>query len=285
MSILIRYVASSGNEYNLKADGIKIKEANFHTYGWSFDSTEQTFGVIINKLRRGAASYAATLYFHGSYDRRRTLIEALHVDFERDILNLTPGRLYWAGDYIECYIVSSSTHPDDYNVATLNEVEIFAPYPFWIEEANFSIYPTTEAVVRDTDLGYEDGGYQYPYSYAKSTTAKTIVNDHYAPCNFRLTAYGPATSLRVSIAGHLYRVDYPIPAGGYMVIDSRASQPADRRAYVVDSTGRAINVFDWRDPSQSLFAKFPAGDLVVDYSREYGIDLTIYKERSEPKNA
>lgn len=285
MSILIRYVASNGNEYNLKADGIKLKEANFHNYAWDFDSTEQTFGVLINKLRRGAASYEATLYFSGSYAARRDLIEALHADFERDILNLTPGRLYWAGDYLECYVVSSSTYPAEGNAATLNEIEVFAPYPFWIEEQTFSIYPSSEGETLPTDLGYDDGGYQYPYSYAHSQTAKTLVNDHYAPCNFRLTAFGVATSLRVTMAGHIYRVDYPVPAGGYMVVDSRPSQPADRRAYVVDASGGITNVFDYRDPAQSLFTKLPAGDIVVDYSREYGIDLTLYKERSEPKNA
>lgn len=284
MSVLIRYVASSGNEYNLKADGIKIKEANFHNYSWDFDMTERTFGVLINKLRRGAASYEATLCFRGSYLRRRNLIEALHVDFERDVLNLTPGRLYWAGDYIECYIIVSSTYPGDGNTETYNEIEIFVPYPFWIEESTFSIYPGSESALEETDIGYLDGGYQYPYSYAKSQNAKTIVNDHYAPCNFKLIAYGPASSLRVNIAGHLYRIDYPVPAGGYMVIDSRESQPADRRVYVVDSSGTVTNVFDWRDPSQSLFTKIPPGNVVVDYSREYGIDLTLYKERSEPKN-
>ena len=68
-----------------------------------------------------------------------------------------------------------------------------------------------------------------------------------------------------------------------MVIDSRQSAPADRQCYVVSESGIITNVFNYRHDTESIFKKIPSGDVLINYSRAYGITLTVFKERSEPR--
>ena len=68
-----------------------------------------------------------------------------------------------------------------------------------------------------------------------------------------------------------------------MVIDTRDTTPMNRRAYVMNENGTIVNVFDYRDPTSLLFEKIPNGSVVLNYDRTFGIDLTIFQERSAPR--
>ena len=68
-----------------------------------------------------------------------------------------------------------------------------------------------------------------------------------------------------------------------MVIDTRDYLAIEDRCYVVSENGSHLNVFDYRDPESLLFHKIPPGPNVLNYARTYGIDLTLFQERSAPK--
>ena len=147
MSINITYVASSGNTYDLMADrAIRTKNANYHKWTWAAAGNAVQFGRHVTGFTRDPAVYETRLMFRGTYAQNKADIEALHEDFERDMINNTPGKIIWGSYYIECFVTASSTYPDDYN-RTVNDIEIFCPYPFWMRTSNVTSTSRAEAAV------------------------------------------------------------------------------------------------------------------------------------------
>lgn len=281
--IEVLYRASSGNTYNLKMKRkMRLKTANFHKYGWTRDVSARRYGEILNRFTKDPQIYAATLMFVSGYEANREAIDELHADFERDIINQTPGRLIWGDCYIDCYAISSSTEPDANGLWAKNDVEFYCPYPFWIQEKSVSILPLDEEEEADSTVKNYAPGYAYSYSYGARSIKVVTTLDYFGRSDFRMVAYGPFADLYVDIGGNVYNVNYPVAAGEYMVVDSRQSGLYKGQAYVVRANGEYINVFDYRNPLYSLFAKVPPGTISIMYPRTYGIDLTFFMERSEP---
>ena len=156
MNVDLKYIASSGNVYNLKGDGIRTKTANYHKWNWGVNGTTLQYGIRVSDFKRDPATYETKLIMHGSYTQRKALLDALHDDFELDVRNMTLGRIVWGDYYIDCYILMSSTYPDENNVWTDNDLTIYCPYPFWIREEARSFYPQeSPGVVEKTVTGAE----------------------------------------------------------------------------------------------------------------------------------
>ena len=216
--IKVIYEASSGRRYDLKAEPVRIKNANFHNYAWTREVINQRFGETVQRFAKDAQEYETTLYLMGSQSEIKQTLYDLHNDFERDITSQTPGRLWWHNSYIPCYITASSTYPHENNYWVCNEITIYCPSPFWI----------------------------------------------------------------VNIGGNIYNVNVSVPSGGYLVIDSRQDAPLGWQVYLRNASGQASNVFDSRNPNYQILERIPGGTVGLTYPRTYGIDLTLYLERSEP---
>ena len=284
--MILTYKSSNGKEFSLLTwEGLKLEKADFHAYKWKKDTTKKTLGEIVNRFTKDSQLYKCTILFKGTPEERQRRIDEFHFCTEYDIAHMTPGRITWGVDYIDGYILESDTKPRNNGVNYAeNTISIYCPYPMWIEEQIVNINPARgdEEEGAATDKAYNPG-YPYDYSYAPAPTATHAVIDHYADSDFKLIAYGPFDKLSVTIAGHVYEVNYPIRANQYMVIDSRQSAPADRQCYVVSESGIITNVFNYRHDTESIFKKIPSGDVLINYSRAYGITLTVFKERSEPR--
>ena len=76
-------------------------------------------------------------------------------------------------------------------------------------------------------------------------------------------------------------VVHTIPINGYMVVDTRDFISADKHCYIV-SDGVETNCFNDRDPASPLLAKIDPGMHAVRYARDTRLELTIFRERSEP---
>jgi hypothetical protein len=288
--IELTYTSSNGTVFNLLSwDGLKTEKANFHKYKWGASVQAERLGEKIVNFTKGSQMYEATFLFRGLPEARRQMIEDFHFCTEYDIAKQTPGRITWGSDYIECYITQSSTAPrDDGGSYTENTVSIYCPYPFWIEEQTISIFPQDPPQpARDTDKGYPQPStkfsYPYPYSYSPGRNARLVNTRHYDASNFKLVCYGATDSVEITMGGHLYNVNHAIGLREYMVIDSRPNVKADKKCYLVNHKGEEINCFNDRNPSSSLFQKLPGGTFIINYNRGYGIVLTLYKERSEPR--
>ena len=93
-----------------------------------------------------------------------------------------------------------------------------------------------------------------------------------------MVIYGLAVNPRIVINGYAYILYTTIPAGSYVIIDSK-----QRTIMMYGSYGQKNNVFDFRNKSDSIFEKIPAGNLDIVWDATFGVDLTIFREKSEPE--
>jgi hypothetical protein len=286
----IKYVSSDGVEFNLLSfDSTKLKKADFHKVSWAPETLAKQYGTVINRFTKSAQTYDCTFYFKGNAADRKTKIDDFIYQTEKDIAVLKPGRIYWDEQYIEAYLTVHDTHPvDDGKLWTEIVGQFYCAYPFWIEEKTLIIRPSEQSTsgLPDNVKGFPEDrsfvyGYEYAYPYAGTAVAFTA--DSALSSNFRAIIYGPCTDVQFFIAGHKYKIDYGLRNEQYMVIDTRDYLAIEDRCYVVSENGSHLNVFDYRDPESLLFHKIPPGPNVLNYARTYGIDLTLFQERSAPK--
>lgn len=274
MRVNITYTASSGNVYNLVTNGIRHREANYHRWEWGVEGTKLQYGYRVADFSRDPAEYETELIFYGPEVKRRALINALHDDFEADVRNKSMGRITWGDYYLDCYIKESETGATDTPSWTSNVVTIYAPYPFWIQDVHVSL-PVSEVV----SGAFLDFPYDYPYDYtAPAIGTMHVKSDFPFKSDFKMIIYGQAVNPHVTINGYSYVLYTTIPTGAYAVIDSR-----NKTITQVASNGAETNLFDYRNKADSIFEKIPSGNLTITWDASFGVDLTIYHERSEPR--
>lgn len=287
----IRFISSKNVEFNmLDFQATKLHTANFHKVAWTPETIARQYGTKINRFTKPAQKYACTFKFKGNPADRKRQIDDFIFQTEQDIANNQPGAIWWNDQYINIFFITHDTHPEGSGIAyTVIEGEFYAPYPFWIEEQTVIIRPSDEGSqgFPEDVKGYPEErgfvyGYNPKYSYPYAKTAVYLRVDSALPSNYKAVIYGPTPMVQFTINGHLYEVDYSLRAGQIMIIDSRDSTPITERCIVVNENGTQINVFDYRNPDSLLFEKVPNGDVVLNYSRTYGIDLTLFQERSAP---
>lgn len=264
----ISYIASSGNIYDLSSR-VLTRVANYHE--WSFDpqTTSLMYGERVSAFKKKASIYQTTLVVRGSVTKRKSIITALHDDFERDLRNLSPGRLMFGEWFCDCFITSSSTSPDDdVNHWTENVINIYVPSGFWQREEFMSFTPT-----RPTPTGFLKYKYDYPYDFTPPVaTSATWETDSPFPSDFVMAIKGPCNNPRVTVNGYPYVVNVVVPEDTTLVIDSK-----NNTVMMGDE-----NVFDARGKEYSVFNKIPSGGLTLEWG-DFDFDLTLYEERSEPK--
>lgn len=287
----LKYVSSDNVEFDLKDfKVIKLQAGNFHKVTWTPETITRQYGTKINRFTKAPQKFNCVFKLKGNPAGRKTQLDNFIFQTEQDIAREQPGAIWWNNQYINCYFITHDTHPEGSGIAyTVVEGEFYCAYPFWIEEQNVIIRPSeqsTEGFPEDVK-GYPESrafvyGYNPKYSYPYAKTAVSLRVDSALPANFKAVIYGPTPAVIFTISGHLYEVDYGLRAGQIMIIDSRDSTPASERCIVVNENGTTINVFDYRNPNSLLFQKVPNGEIVLNYSRTFGIDLTLYQERSAP---
>lgn len=271
------YRSSSGIEINLNAGKpVRIKEANYHNYAFQYDGSSRQYGVKIGKFKKTPCEYKTKLFFYGSVEERASNIEKLQDECAYDIQNMRPGKLIWNNWYIECYVLESSTYPhDDIQGITVMDIVFLCPYPFWIQEEKKQMIPWEDAE--------DDNGMDYPYDYPfdfsviEKNSTKWVVN-HNAPSDFKMIVYGPCENPKVIVNGYPYQVFTMLDASDYMIIDSKNHEITKYLA-----NGTKENLFNSRQFEPSVFEKIPSGELSIIRAGNFGVDITVMKERSEPK--
>ena len=274
MKTQIKYIASSGNVYDLTTKDILHRTANYYDWSWTADGAKRQYGQRVSRFSRDPATYEADLIFHGNPAELRRTIQALHNDFENDMRRMTPGRLVWGDYYIDAYINGSAVENISYWSWISNKIQILAPYPFWIKEEKVVLPSASEGSSEFLDFPYD-----YPYDYTAPVIGeKVIKSDSPFTSEFTMIIYGEAVNPRVVINGHPYVLYTTIPAGAYVVIDSK-----QRTIMMYGTGGQKTNVFDYRNKSDSIFEKIPEGNLKITWDAIFGVDLTIFREKSEPE--
>ena len=274
MRVPITYIASSGHKYDLISNGIRHAKANYHIWGYKPQATKLQYGTRVADFSKDPGVYDTELIFTGSERKRQALINALHDDFEADVRKRQTGRIIWGDYYIDCYINESNTGPTEYPTQTLNKIQIYAPYPFWVQDYNIELLPSEE-----TESEFLDFPINFPFDFTAPTIGEmTIKSDFPFASEFEMVIFGPAVNPRVTINWYSYVLYTTIPDGAYVVIDSRK-----KTVMQFNTDGTQSNIFNLRNKTDSIFQKIPGGNLRISWDATFGVNITIHRERSEPR--
>lgn len=254
---------------------LAIKEMNPWQSKWNYESIEEQFGITIASFKKEPITLALSLKFRGSENQISENLNGFFEACEKDIINKTAGRLYVDDEYLSGYFLERETTPSETFYGYQQDLEFFAPYPFWTQEISRS-FPASQEIVTDSGLNY-DYNYKYDYTLEKMGV-RVWDNEHYAPSEFKMTIFGAVANPQITIAGHNYQVNTTLLAGDYLTIDSKA-----KTIIKTQNNGDQSNMFKYRNTAESVFEPIPAGANKINWSGLFGFDLTLYLERSEPK--
>lgn len=276
--IEIQYASSDGKEYNLVGDRMRATSGYFHEYEWKPMTTDQEIGADVYGFEKEPKTYQITLTFRGSLEERKAKMDELTNSFEYDIVNKTPGRIWFGRYYIDCYIKDAASKVSaTKNNWTDMEIGIYCPYPMWAVEETKNFFP--DSADKAEQYEFLDYPYGYPYDYSRpSSGTQHWYVDHYRSSNFRMTIYGPCANPRITIAKQIYQVYDTLETNEYIEINSRKKTIIKRLA-----NGTEQNIFYKKATGNSAFTEIPAGDLLISWSGEFGFDITVFKERSVPE--
>ena len=244
-------------------------------YGWSFESTDnyQKPGGRITRFTRSITTRSIPIDVRAASEAIYiAAVNYLHNIFERDVVNLTPGKLYFNDYYLTCYVTSSTKGewegPADYQQ---NNLTITIAYPLWVKE-------TTNSFVGSAGSGGLAYPYDYPYDYVNSYATDNLTNDHFASSDCEIIIYGACADPSIIIGGNTYAVTAELSALEYLAINTR-----DKTIYKYSSTGAQTNLFNSRNRSSYCFNQVPAGANLVSWDGSFAFRVTLFAERSEPE--
>lgn len=192
---------------------------------------------------------------------------------EKDVLAREHGQIIIGDYYFRCFVTKSQKK----NYLTTKKMlqvtlTLTSDFPFWVKETTLLFRNTG-----DEGSAFLDFSYDYPHDYFTSMCGTDITNTGFVGTNFRMVIYGPVTNPMITIGGHIYQVNCTVPDGAYLTIDS-----ASKKIFLTANDGTVTNKFNDRNRSFYVFEKIPSGNSPIAWSGEFGLDITLLEERSEP---
>lgn len=268
----IKYIGSYG-ELLFNSKPFICVDHNFFDYDWSYkESRVLNRGSEVSFFSKSSRKYKMKIKVKS--ENICSDINKMVDVFEKDILINTPGKLYFGYDYLKCFVVSSSKKKIylEGNNVEIN-LDILAPYPFWVSEESFNFFPG-----KGINLNGKKYEYKYKYKYTKDGKGEIIKNSFIASSPALIKIYGYCENPSFSIGENIYKVFDTAENGEYIEIDQR-----ERTVYKFFKDGSKENIFNKRGKENSIFKKFDAGNNLIVASGSFGIDIKLYHERSEPR--
>lgn len=273
------YINSQNQKIDFSTYPYLFQDGDLLNYSWEYESNTLKITGFNKPNKEYSISIAVLPDFEIPLKERQILfngyVNNLLSVFDYDVVNKKCGRLYNdSGSYLECFIISSTK--SEWNIGKpfmFNDFTLITNYPFWIKET-IHTFKSSE-IISTNNKKY---GYKYGYRYANGLSNTSIVNKHFAPCNFKLIIYGKCINPTVFIDGHIYKVHTLIEAGERLEIDSK-----NKTVVKVRNSGYIENLFNSRDKENDIFKLIPTGLSNISWSNDFDFDITLYEERSEPK--
>lgn len=266
-----KYVNHVGEVLEFGKDGLFANYNDLRDYEWQYDSNKNT----ISNFRKGVVQKTIPVVICADSEeeglqKKNTFFEIM----EKDAIAEQAGKIIIGDYYKECYVYASnkSEYLTDKRVLTTS-LGIVGKGT-WIKETRKDFIYTEEQAM--TGKGYP---YDYPYDYAiEGGNTGKLLNEHFAPCHFKISISGYALNPSIKIAGHTYKVNTTVEDKEILVIDSRNKSIILRK-----NNGDLVNQFSKRDKESYIFEKIPSGMSDVYWNSEYNFEITLFEERGEPK--
>lgn len=273
--MIIRYANSEGVEVILNKEPYKVLMSDLTDY----DNVEiESNGKIVGFIKEIAERKLNIDIISSSKETTQELCNKLNEVFEKDIYNDIAGKIYIDDYYMRCFIKSCKKSKRGNGVIRSYEYTLITDYPFWIKETTYQYLAEPPEAVKYTDLENGIMFPEFPFDFAPVRGEKILENPSFTDSNFIMIIYGFVESPQVSIAGHPYRVETTVYEGERLVIDSKKGTVKK-----IGRLGEVVDCYNARQKDYSVFEKIPAGLNVFQWSGGFGIDITLFDERSEPK--
>lgn len=201
---------------------------------------------------------------------------------EKDVVNITPGRLYVGPSYMKGWIVGTTKDRWVQDIDSIsNELTFKSDYPYWITEEEFRFHK--QGSESSEILEWLEFPYDVPYEFSKVRNLQYINNSNYTASGFKMIIYGPCINPLIRIAGHIYELRTTLYDGEYAVIDSSTRYAKDRKIVKVKTDGTEENLFNSKNNESSIWEKIPAGLSIVSWNGAFGFDIILFNERGTPR--
>lgn len=279
------YINSNGERLDLSEYPYKFQSGNLLDWNFAYNTEsgatkDYTYGFKMS-VKEITCKLAIMCDYSIPIEQRRIewkeAVNRLADIVQVDIYENKSGKLYSdSGYYLSCKIVGSEKSNWKMGLPIMfNDIKILVDYPFWVKEEKKKFYPQTEVKYENgLDFNYD---YAYDYTSQKKGTATWYV-DNIRDSDFEMIVYGTCVNPRIIINGHAYEVFDTLESNEYLVINSQKNTVIK---YLANGTTK--NLFDLRGKQQSVFETIPKGNLNLSWSGDFGFDITLFLERSEPK--
>ena len=275
----LKYVNSQGQEIDFRKFDTQIYQAGFHTYAWTYEGTAQRFGTTVDRFGKDALEYEMVVAVRGNQKIKESNLNLITEVTEIDVINGVQGRLYWGDYYLNCNIISATSAPSETFFGVEKTMGVFAPFPFWIKEETHQFFAAGSG--RGSAAQFLDYPYDYAYDYTPPISGvENWYVDHYAGSDFIMTIFGACENPRILINGWAYEVFDTLESGEHIIIDSRNNPVPSVTKY--RTNGTTVNLWSKRGLEQSIFEPIPSGNLTVNWSGNFGFNITLFLQRSEP---
>ena len=267
----LKYKNHQNEVFEFGKDGIFVETNELHDYEWSVTKKGNRIASLdyaVSKRKLPVVIICDTEA--KGIAARNKLMEVV----EKDVLAMKHGRIIIGDYYFRCFVTKSQKK----NYLTTKRwmeitLTLTTDFPYWVRETTASFGNSIKSGNAGANLDFP---YGYPFDFSNSVQA--VKNTGFVDSNFRMIFFGACSNPAVYVAGHLYQVNCDVAPGEYLTIDS-----VSKKIYLTANDGTTTNVFKFRNKDSYIFEKIPPGEHSVLIEGEFGVDITLLEERSEPK--
>lgn len=270
----LRYKNHMNEVFNFGVDGIFVNTNELHDYEWEVTKKNNKissldYSVVDRKL---PVVIICETEAQGIQARNR-----LHEVVEKDVLALQHGQIMVGDYYFKCYVTKSQKK--EYLLTKRHmqlDLTLTSDQPYWVKETTNVFRKLGEG--SDGSSANLDYPHDYSFDFFSGMGNKTLNNTGFVPTNFRMVVYGACKNPAVYVSGHLYQVNCSLEAGEYLTVDS-----VTKKIFKTAVDGSTVNLFNVRERDSYIFEKIPVGNNTVLWEGDFGLDIILLEERSEPK--
>ena len=268
----LKYINHMGEVYEFGHDGIYVNMNDLRDYEWNVLKQGERIGGFDRKITK---KKLPVVILQKSVEAERAAQNKLYEVTEKDVIAEKYGKVVIGDYYMRGYITKSQK--SDYmrlGRYVSYTLTLTTDFPVWIKETKH-VFRKTSASAGGKNLDYP---FDFPFDFKSTIGSSQFNNASIAASNFRMIIYGACVDPEIKIGGHVYKVNGKVEANEYLTIDS-----VTREIYLTKNDGTRVNRFDDRYRRSYIFEPIPAGIAYVSWEGDFGLDLILYDERSEPK--
>lgn len=268
----LKYKNHRNEVFEFGKDGIFVDTNELHDYEWSVTQKNNKVSALERTMR------TLKLPIVIMCDTEEAGIAArnkLHEVVEKDVLAMQHGRIIIGDYYFRCFVTKSLKKEYLLSKRYMRaELSLTSDYPYWVKETTIPFGIVTEKEESD----FLDYSFDYPVDFTTKLQSTQLDNPGFVGSNFRLIVYGACNNPTIAIGGHVYCVNCTVEDGEFLTVDS-----SSKKIYLTSKTGYVTNKFNNRNRDSYIFEKIPAGTNAVAWNGDFGFDVILLEERSEPK--